>query len=109
MLKDNGNQKIAEFGKGDIRITSGIIYGLPVLGLNSHKPHEIGSLAETQTTVETLQKSEIYMTFESVKSLEVLILKLQEARSMFLYGTDRDFDYPSNITDIYEENPFIKG
>ena len=49
------------------------------------------------------------MTFESVKSLEVLILKLQEARSMFLYDTPRDFDYPSNITDIYEENSFIKG
>ena len=109
MLKDNGNQKIAEFGKGDICITSGIINGLPVLGLNSQKPHEIGSWTETQMTVETLPKSEIYMTFESVKSLEVLILKLQEARSMALYGTDRDFNYPPNITDLYEENSFIKG
>lgn len=109
MIKDNINQKIAEFGKGDICITSGIIKGLPVLGLDSQRPHEIGGLIETKMTAETLPKSEIYMTFESVKSLEVLILKLQEARSMFLYGTPRDFDYPSNITDIYEENSFIKG
>lgn len=110
MILNNGMQKYVEFGTGDIRIASGIINGAAVLGLNEEvKGQEIGILTETQETVQTIQQSEVYMVFNSLKSLEVLILKLQESRSLVINGIDYEFDKPKNLTDIYEPNSIIKG
>lgn len=109
MIKNSTNQTIVEFGTGDIRITSGIINGNGVLGLNNHNVKmEIGTLTPTIETVETLQNAKVYFTFSNIKSIETVILKLQEARAWML-NPDTETNIPENITEFYQPNTIING
>lgn len=104
------NQTIIEFGTGDIIICSGMIKGDAVLGLNIQEFKEIGSRIASSETAESLPNSEVYITFGSIKSLETLILKLQEARSIVVNDNIvYDLSKIENITTIYEPNKFLKG
>ena len=99
------------FGRGDIRVTSACCEEQGLLGLNNCNPNPIGSLTPTQETVESvLESSDILMSFDNVKSLEVVILKLQQVRAMMLgidvITRDRDIE---NITDWYQPNTCIDG
>ena len=104
------NQTIITFGTGDIKVTSAMIDGDAVLGLREQTPKEIGSLQESNETVESISTSDVYIVFTSLKSLEVLILKLQQARSFVVNNAILDYtERIKNITDIYEPNSFLKG
>ena len=103
------NKTIIEFGTGDIRITSGVIEGVAVLGLNKCSERIIGSLEENTEDINKILDSDVFMKFNSIKSLEVLILKLQESRSMIINNEIPYKNNIDNITDIYEPNSIIKG
>ena len=109
MIENINGQTVIKFGTGDIRVTSGIINGEGVLGLNNHGEYmEIGTLTPTVETVETLPNADVYFTFSSVKSIETVILKLQEARA-WMINPDAEISKPENITEIYQPNTIING
>jgi hypothetical protein len=103
------DQVFIKFGYGDIKVTSARFDNMAVLGFNNQTPHEIGSRVGCNETIESLEKSDILITFESIASLEVVILKLQEARSMVINGVCPDTDNIVNITEIYQPNIVLKG
>ena len=98
----NGNTQI-EFGYGTIKITSGLVDGYGILGLNEHKSMPVGFNAGTTETPESLLDSKVMMRFRSVKSLEVLILKLQEVRGMMIGVELEEIEaYKKDLNDITE-------
>ena len=115
-INDDTNSKIALFGNGSIKITSAYIDGKGMLGLNEHDPHIIGSsieiTKESSERIDDLLKSEILFEFTDIKSVEVVILQLQEVRAMML-GLDLDkideWKKINNITTIYQPNDMIDG
>lgn len=110
MIYKDEKQVVVQFGTGDVMVTSGEIQGVAVLGLNQwHEDTDIGTLSDSRHTVETLMESDVFMVFNSIKSIEVLILKLQEARSMVINGEYCELDKFSNITDIYQPNDILRG
>ena len=110
MIRNNN----AIFGYGDIRITSAIIQGVGCLGLSSTEKRPIGSSEPIEKPLEEalldITKSEMLLTFDNVKSLEVVILKLQEVRAMMLgcdLTTVEEWKQLYNITSIYQPNAMI--
>lgn len=110
------NNKIVSFGYGTVKVTSAYIDEKGMLALNTNGEMCIGTSAECDAPlaaqVDEVIQSEILLEFESVKSLEVLILKLQEVRAMMLgYDIDRidEWKRNNNITTIYHPNPMIDG
>ena len=114
------NRKIVLFGNGTVRITSAYLGEdeKGILSLNASERTPIGSskpVDSSKTTsqlIEDMLLSEIVLEFENIKSLEVLILKLQEVRAMML-GYDiavvEDWKKNNNITAIYQPNLMIDG
>ena len=107
------NRKIVLFGNGTVRITSAYLGEdeKGILSLNASERTPIGSskpVDSSKTTsqlIEDMLLSEIVLEFEHIKSLEVLILKLQEVRAMML-GYDiavvEEWKKNNNITAIYQ-------
>lgn len=117
MIKRTQNDNtLVEFGRGIIRITSAYIDEKGVLTLNTHEHMPVGESAPLLGTIDEklqdIQNSEVRITFDNIKSLEVLILKLQEVRAMML-GCDialvEEWKKNNNITAIYQPNPIIDG
>lgn len=108
MIKITDDRSIIEFGKGDIKIASAYINEMGMMSLNNCGVTEIGSTQPTRETVDSiLDDSKILLTFTFVKSLEVVILKLQEIRAMML-GIEFDNSAQSgDITELYEPNSYI--
>ena len=114
------NRKIVLFGNGTVRITSAYLGEdeKGILSLNASERTPIGSskpVDSSKTTsqlIEDMLLSEIVLEFEHIKSLEVLILKLQEVRAMML-GYDiavvEEWKKNNNITAIYQPNLMIDG
>ncbi len=114
------NRKIVLFGNGTVRITSAYLGEdeKGILSLNASERTPIGSskpVDSSKTTsqlIEDMILSEIVLEFENIKSLEVLILKLQEVRAMML-GYDiavvEEWKKNNNITTIYQPNLTIDG
>ena len=114
------NRKIVLFGNGAVRITSAYLGEdeKGILSLNASERTPIGSskpVDSSKTTsqlIEDMLLSEIVLEFENIKSLEVLILKLQEVRAMML-GYDiavvEEWKKNNNITAIYQPNLMIDG
>ena len=114
------NRKIVLFGNGTVRITSAYLGEdeKGILSLNASERTPIGSskpVDSSKTTsqlIEDMLLSEIVLEFENIKSLEVLILKLQEVRAMML-GYDiavvEEWKKNNNITEIYQPNLMIDG
>ena len=114
------NRKIVLFGNGTVRITSAYLGEdeKGILSLNASERTPIGSskpVDSSKTTsqlIEDMLLSEIVLEFENIKSLEVLILKLQEVRAMML-GCDiavvEEWKKNNNITAIYQPNLMIDG
>ena len=114
------NRKIVLFGNGTVRITSAYLEEdeKGILSLNASERTPIGSskpVDSSKTTsqlIEDMLLSEIVLEFENIKSLEVLILKLQEVRAMML-GYDiavvEEWKKNNNITAIYQPNLMIDG
>ncbi len=114
------NRKIVLFGNGTVRITSAYLGEdeKGILSLNASERTPIGSskpVDSSKTTsqlIEDMLLSEIVLEFENIKSLEVLILKLQEVRAMML-GYDiavvEEWKKNNNITAIYQPNLMIDG
>lgn len=114
------NRKIVLFGNGTVRITSAYLGEdeKGILSLNASERTPIGSskpVDSSKTTSQLLEDmllSEIVLEFENIKSLEVLILKLQEVRAMML-GYDiavvEEWKKNNNITAIYQPNLMIDG
>lgn len=114
------NRKIVLFGNGTVRITSAYLGEdeKGILSLNASERTPIGSskpVDSSKTTsqlIEDMLLSEIVLEFENIKSLEVLILKLQEIRAMML-GYDiavvEEWKKNNNITAIYQPNLMIDG
>ena len=114
------NRKIVLFGNGTVRITSAYLGEdeKGILSLNAGERTPIGSskpVDSSKTTsqlIEDMLLSEIVLEFENIKSLEVLILKLQEVRAMML-GYDiavvEEWKKNNNITAIYQPNLMIDG
>ena len=114
------NRKIVLFGNGTVRITSAYLGEdeKGILSLNASERTPIGSskpVDSSKTTsqlIEDMLLSEILLEFENIKSLEVLILKLQEVRAMML-GYDiavvEEWKKNNNITAIYQPNLMIDG
>ena len=109
-------RKIVLFGYGSIKITSAYIDEKGMLALQTHSEMPIGSLEETDKSnelrIDEVVNSEVLLEFENIKSLEVLILKLQEVRAMMLgFDTDRidEWKKNNNITEIYQPNTMIDG
>ena len=112
------NNKVVEFGFGTVKITSAYIDEKGILALNSNVETPIGSSApmdETKTDAQLIAEtvlSEVVLEFDNVKSLEVVILKLQEVRAMMLgYDMSRieDWKKNNNITAAYQPNAMIDG
>lgn len=114
------NRKIVLFGNGTVRITSAYLGEdeKGILSLNASERTPIGSskpVDSSKTTsqlIEDMLLSEIVLEFENIKSLEVLILKLQEVRAMMI-GYDiavvEEWKKNNNITAIYQPNLMIDG
>ena len=114
------NRKTVLFGNGTVRITSAYLGEdeKGILSLNASERTPIGSskpVDSSKTTsqlIEDMLLSEIVLEFENIKSLEVLILKLQEVRAMML-GYDiavvEEWKKNNNITAIYQPNLMIDG
>ena len=114
------NRKIVLFGNGTVRITSAYLGEdeKGILSLNASERTPIGSskpVDSSKTTsqlIEDMLLSEIVLEFENIKSLEVLILKLQEVRAMML-GYDiavvEEWKKNNNITAIYQPNLMVDG
>ena len=114
------NRKIVLFGNGTVRITSAYLGEdeKGILSLNASERTPIGSskpVDSSKTTSQLIEDtllSEIVLEFENIKSLEVLILKLQEVRAMML-GYDiavvEEWKKNNNITAIYQPNLMIDG
>lgn len=114
------NRKIVLFGNGTVRITSAYLGEdeKGILSLNASERTPIGSskpVDSSKTTsqlIEDMLLSEIVLEFENIKSLEVLILKLQEVRAMML-GCDiavvEEWKKNNNITAIYQPNLMVDG
>ena len=114
------NRKIVLFVNGTVRITSAYLGEdeKGILSLNASERTPIGSskpVDSSKTTsqlIEDMLLSEIVLEFENIKSLEVLILKLQEVRAMML-GYDiavvEEWKKNNNITAIYQPNLMIDG
>ena len=114
------NRKIVLFGNGTVRITSAYLGEdeKGILSLNASERTPIGSskpVDSSKTTsqlIEDMLLSEIVLEFENIKSLEVLILKLQEVRAMML-GCDiavvEEWKKNNDITAIYQPNLMIDG
>ena len=114
------NRKIVLFGNGTVIITSAYLGEdeKGILSLNASERTPIGSskpVDSSKTTsqlIEDMLLSEIVLEFENIKSLEVLILKLQEVRAMML-GYDiavvEEWKKNNNITAIYQPNLMIDG
>ena len=108
--------KIVSFGKGTLQLTSAYIEGRGVLGLETAKEVPVGESRpinkSEQEIIHDLMHSEVLLRFDNTKSLEVLILKLQEVRAMML-GCDisvvEEWKQNHNITSIYCPNPSIDG
>lgn len=110
------NRKIACFGNGTIRVTSAYIDDEGILSLNTNGEMPIGSSEPKdkpyEEQIQEVLDSEILLQFANTKSLEVLILKLQEVRAMMLgYDTTRidEWKKHNNITTAYFPNPMIDG
>jgi hypothetical protein len=109
MIKIEKPRAVVTFGNGDIKVTSALINGKGILALNNNEFHPIGSLCPTKETFKSiLDESDILMAFENVKSIEVVILKLQEARALMI-DTYRDNGGIEDITTIYEPNSKVDG
>lgn len=109
MIRIQPDRVTVMFGKGDIRVTSACCDDQGLLSLNTCKPNPIGYLTPTQETIESvLSGSEILMSFDNVKSLEVVILKLQQVRAMML-NIDHDDEKIENITQLYQPNTYLDG
>lgn len=110
MIKINGNQVKIQFGTGDIRIKSGRSdFEKPFLSLHNDVPHDIGSLEVIdQKYKDVIEECDVALSFDNVKSIEVLILKLQQARATALQ-TDTDIKDIDDITTIYQPNERIGG
>ena len=111
------DRKIILFGYGSIKITSAYIDEQGMLALNVN-PEEmpVGSSMWNDKSldkqIEEVRNSEVILEFNNVKSLETLILKLQEVRAMMLgYDTDRieEWKKNNNITAVYQPNAMIDG
>lgn len=114
------NRKIVLFGNGTVRITSAYLGEdeKGILSLNASERTPIGSSKPVDSSktpsqlIEDMLLSEIVLEFENIKSLEVLILKLQEIRAMML-GYDiavvEEWKKNNNITAIYQPNLMIDG
>ena len=114
------NRKIVLFGNGTVRITSAYLREdeKGILSLNASERTPIGSSKPIDSSktisqlIEDMLLSEIVLEFENIKSLEVLILKLQEVRAMML-GYDiavvEEWKKNNNITAIYQPNLMIDG
>ena len=114
------NRKIVLFGNGTVRITSAYLGEdeKGILSLNASERTPIGSSTPVDSSktpsqlIEDMLLSEIVLEFENIKSLEVLILKLQEVRAMML-GYDiavvEEWKKNNNITAIYQPNLMIDG
>ena len=114
------NRKIVLFGNGTVRITSAYLGEdeKGILSLNASERTPIGSSKPVDSSktasqlIEDMLLSEIVLEFENIKSLEVLILKLQEVRAMML-GYDiavvEEWKKNNNITAIYQPNLIIDG
>ena len=114
------NRKIVLFGNGTVRITSAYLGEdeKGILSLNASERTPIGSskpVDSSKTTSQLIEDtllSEIVLEFENIKSLEVLILKLQEVRAMML-GCDiavvEEWKKNNNITAIYQPNLMVDG
>ena len=114
------NRKIVLFGNGTVRITSAYLGEdeKGILSLNTSERTPIGSSKPVDSSktpsqlIEDMLLSEIVLEFENIKSLEVLILKLQEVRAMML-GYDiavvEEWKKNNNITAIYQPNLMIDG
>ena len=114
------NRKIVLFGNGTVRITSAYLGEdeKGILSLNASERTPIGSskpVDSSKTTSQLIEDtllSDIVLEFENIKSLEVLILKLQEVRAMML-GYDiavvEEWKKNNNITAIYQPNLMIDG
>ena len=114
------NRKIVLFGNGTVRITSAYLREdeKGILSLNASERTPIGSskpVDSSKTTsqlIEDMLLSEIVLEFENIKSLEVLILKLQEVRAMMLrydIAVVEEWKKNNNITAIYQPNLMIDG
>ena len=114
------NRKIVLFGNGTVRITSAYLGEdeKGILSLNASERTPIGSskpVDSSKTTsqlIEDMLLSEIVLEFENIKSLEVLILKLQEVRAMMLrydIAVVEEWKKNNNITAIYQPNLMIDG
>ena len=114
------NRKIVLFGNGTVRITSAYLgedeKGILSLNASERTPiassKPVDSSKTTSQLIEDMLLSEIVLEFENIKSLEVLILKLQEVRAMML-GYDiavvEEWKKNNNITAIYQPNLMIDG
>lgn len=114
------NRKIVLFGNGTVRITSAYLREdeKGILSLNASERTPIGSskpVDSSKTTSQLIEDtllSEIVLEFENIKSLEVLILKLQEVRAMMLrydIAVVEEWKKNNNITAIYQPNLMIDG
>lgn len=111
------NRKIVLFGYGSIKITSAYIDEQGMLALQSNpETMPIGSSLAVDKShdekIEETRNAEIILEFNNVKSLECLILKLQEVRGMMLgYDMDRidEWKKNNNITAVYQPNALIDG
>jgi len=108
--KQNGKITL-EFGHGTIRHTGGLIENSGVLSLNSCKQREVGISEDTVETTSSMLNSDIVLRFSSVKSIEVLILKLQEIRGLMLGKDITEVEkykrYLHDITLAYQPNSLI--
>lgn len=110
------NKKIILFGHGTIKITSAYIDEKGMLALQTNDERTIGMSEETTKThaerINEVVLSEILMEFDNIKSLEVLILKLQEVRAMMLGMSTDEIDAWKkiyNLAGVYEANSKIDG
>lgn len=67
-----------------------------------------GEINEKETVESIRDESDIYMEFSSIKSIEVLILKLQQSRALIL-GIGIDTSGIKDITTIYEPNSIVEA
>jgi hypothetical protein len=115
MIKDGtNNNKISEFGFGTVQITSAYVDEIGMLALNTAEEHIIGEsrsiVKSTEELIADLPNSEILLHFENTKSVEVLIIKLQEVRAMML-GCDltqyEEWKRHNNVLGVYQANTKI--
>ncbi len=109
---ENKIQTICEFGKGDIRVKSGLKNGLGIVSFdNANSPRIIGSKEKNQdqTINQLIRTADVVLKFEKVGSIDVVIEYLLDAKER-MESIDNNFKkvVSSNIEAVSYDTKTMK-